>query len=223
MCGRKFSSEELTWADYRDMLQIIQPPPDTNFEPNYNICPTQKLLVCVSLGGGRFLRQMHWGLIPSWAKDTKYAAKMINARAETLSEKPSFRNLVNHNRCIIVVSGFYEWHRQGGHKTPYKVERSDRAPMMLGGLWTHNDRLDIDSYSIVTTTAPLRFQQIHHRAPVIIESDQISAWLESDWSSAKHIAVAYGGALTTTEIGSAVNSNKNNGPQLLDPAAPKLL
>lgn len=223
MCGRKFSHEELTWADYREMLQIIQPPPNTNFEPNYNICPTQKLPVCVSLNGERFLHQKHWGLIPSWAKDTKYAAKMINARAETLSEKPSFRNLVHQNRCIILVSGFYEWHRQGGQKTPYKVERVDKAPMMLGGLWTHNDRLDIDSYSVITTAAPLQFQHIHHRVPVIVEPGQISTWLESDWSDAQHIAATYGGELITTEIGPAVNSNRNNGPQLLDPAAPKLL
>jgi putative SOS response-associated peptidase YedK len=223
MCGRKFSHEELTWADYRDMLQIIQPPPDTNFQPNYNICPTQKQSVCLIENGQRVLHQMHWGLVPQWAKDTKFAAKMINARAETLTEKPSFRPLVQNNRCIIMVSGFYEWERQGRQKTPYKVERGDKSPMMLGGLWTHNNTLNITSYSVITTAAPPEFEHIHHRAPVIIDPDKISSWLDDDWSRARQNTQPYAGKLVTTEIGSAVNNIRNNGPELLEPAPSKLL
>lgn len=223
MCGRKFSHEELTWADYRDMLQIVQAPPETNFQPNYNICPTQKVPVCATIDGQRVLKPMHWGLIPQWAKDTKFAAKMTNARSETLTEKPSFRPLVHKNRCIILVSGFYEWQRSGKQKTPYKVERADKAPMMLAGLWTYNDALDIDSYSVITTAAPKDFTQIHHRAPVIVDPDKVDLWLESGWEQSQNLTCPYQGGLLTTEIDAAVNNARNNDSKLLEPAPERLL
>jgi len=223
MCGRKYSKEELTWADYREMLEIIQPSSDTNFEPNYNICPTQKVPVCTMINGQRQLRSMHWGLLPPWAKDTKYAAKMINARAETITEKPSFKSLVKNNRCIIIVSGFYEWRRTGKQKTPFKVERGDKKPMMLGGLWTQNNNLKMNSYSVITTKAPQGFEHIHHRTPVIIDPNETHIWLEGNWKNAQLIASTYLGKMAMTEISDAVNSNRNNGPELLEPAPPKLL
>ncbi len=219
MCGRKFSHEELTWAEYRDILSIVQPPPNSNSQPNYNICPTQQVPVCINRDGRRSLEVMHWGLVPGWAKDTKYAAKMINARAETLAEKPSFEPLLKNNRCIIMVSGFYEWQRDGQSKTPYKVERSDRQPMLLAGLWTHNDRLDIDSYTVITTAAPADFAAIHSRAPAILERSEIGIWLEGRWDDARDLAETYQGDLSTTQISSLVNSNRNNGPELLEPIA----
>ncbi|MGB5724177.1 MAG: SOS response-associated peptidase [Parasphingorhabdus sp.] len=217
MCGRKFSHEELTWAEYRDILAIVQPPPNSNFQPNYNICPTQQVPVCINRDGQRSLDLLRWGLLPPWAKDTKYAAKMINARAETLAEKPSFKPMLGNNRCIIMVSGFYEWQREGSSKTPYKVERGDREPMLLAGLWTYNDRLDIGSYAVITTAAPASFSAIHDRTPVILERTNIATWLESDWAEAGRLAVTYQGDMTAIRVSDAVNSNRNNGPQLLDP------
>tara|TARA_R110000824_G_scaffold99883_5_gene237479 strand:- start:15538 stop:16200 length:663 start_codon:yes stop_codon:yes gene_type:complete len=219
MCGRKFSHEELTWAEYRDILAIVQPPPNSNFQPNYNICPTQMVPVCVNRAGQRLLQPMQWGLVPHWAKDTKYAARMINARTETLEEKPSFKPLLGKHRCIIPVSGFYEWQRHGQTKTPYKVERSDHQTMLLAGLWTHNDQLDIDSYAVITTAAPANFAAIHDRAPAILEQSDIDTWLESDWDEAGNLAVPYRGDLSAVQISDAVNSNRNNGPQLLEPIA----
>ena len=217
MCGRKFSHEELTWAEYRDILAIVQPPPDSNFEPNYNICPTQRVPVCIKRDGERVLELMRWGLVPHWARDTKYAAKMINARAETLAEKPSFKPLLDDHRCIIMVSGFYEWQREGSVKTPYKVERSDRQPMLLAGLWAHNQRLAIDSYAVITTAAPASFAAIHDRAPAILERAEIGTWLDDGWAEARNLAATYEGELTTTRISDRVNSNRNNGPELLEP------
>ena len=219
MCGRKFSHEELTWAEYRDILAIVQPPPNSNFQPNYNICPTQQVPVCVSRNGTRSLELMHWGLVPRWARDSKYAARLINARAETLAEKPSFAPLLEKNRCIIMVSGFYEWQRDGQARTPYKIERSDHQPMLLAGLWTHNDRLDIDSYAVITTAAPASFSPIHDRTPAILEQSGIGAWLENSWEDAEKLTKPYRGDLTATRISSLVNSNRNNGPELLEPIA----
>ena len=219
MCGRKFSHEELTWAEYRDILAIVEPPPNSNFQPNYNICPTDEVPVCINRGGRRRLELLRWGLLPPWAKDTKYAAKMINARAETLEEKPSFSPLLAKNRCIVMVSGFYEWQRAGRTKTPYKVERADKTPMLLAGLWTRNDRLNINSYAVITTPAPASFAAIHDRTPAILERADIDNWLESDWSKARGLAATFQGSLTTTRISDTVNSNRNNGPALLDPVA----
>ncbi|ASK87321.1 SOS response-associated peptidase [Sphingorhabdus sp. SMR4y] len=219
MCGRKFSHEELTWAEYRDILAIVQPPPASNFQPNYNICPTQRVPVCVNRAGTRSLEPMHWGLVPHWAKDRKFAANMINARAETLTEKPSFKPLLDENRCIIMVSGFYEWQRAGQTKTPYKVERSDRQPMLLAGLWTHNDRLDIDSYAVITTAAPPAFAPIHDRAPAILEQTDIDAWMDGSWNEAEKLAKPFRNGLQTTRVSSRVNSNRNNDPQLIEPIA----
>jgi putative SOS response-associated peptidase YedK len=217
MCGRKFSHEELTWAEYRDILAIVQPPPNSNFQPNYNICPTQQVPVCINREGQRSLELLNWGLLPAWAKDTKYAAKMINARAETLTEKPSFKPLLEKNRCIIMVSGFYEWQRERQRKIPYKVERSDKEPMLLAGLWTRNDYLDINSYTVITTAAAASFAPIHHRSPVILERTDIDTWLDGAWDEARNFATTYQGNLSAIRISDAVNSNRNNGRHLLDP------
>lgn len=217
MCGRKFSHEELTWAEYRDILAIVQPPPNSNFQPNYNICPTQQVPVCINREGQRSLELLNWGLLPAWAKDTKYAAKMINARAETLTEKPSFKPLLEKNRCIIMVSGFYEWQRERQRKIPYKVERSDKEPMLLAGLWTRNDYLDINSYTVVTTAAAASFAPIHDRSPVILERTDINIWLDGAWDEARNFATTYQGNLSAIRISDAVNSNRNNGRHLLDP------
>jgi putative SOS response-associated peptidase YedK len=217
MCGRKFSHEELAWAEYRDILAIVQPPPNSNFQPNYNICPTQQVPVCINREGQRSLELLNWGLLPAWAKDTKYAAKMINARAETLTEKPSFKPLLEKNRCIIMVSGFYEWQRERQRKIPYKVERSDKEPMLLAGLWTRNDYLDINSYTVITTAAAASFAPIHDRSLVILERTDIDTWLDGAWDEARKLATTYQGNLSAIRISDAVNSNRNNGRHLLDP------
>lgn len=216
MCGRKFSDEHLTWTEYRNILSIVSPPP-TNFAPNYNIAPTQQVPVCRRTGHLRSLDLLHWGLVPHWAKDRKSAAKMINARAETLEEKPSFRGLLNRNRCIVIVSGFYEWHRKGKSSQPYKVEHDDHRPMLLAGLWTRNTALEIESYCIITTEATESFGAIHHRLPAILDRESIDVWLNDDWSAAKKLTETWSGDLKATPISSAVNKVANNGPSLLDP------
>ncbi len=216
MCGRKFSDEHLTWAEYRDILSIVSPPP-TNFAPNYNIAPTQQVPVCRQNGDVRSLDLLHWGLVPHWAKDRKSAAKMINARAETLEEKPSFRGLLGRNRCIIMVSGFYEWQREGKSSQPFKVEHGDRRPMLLAGLWTRNAARDIESYCIITTEATQSFAAIHHRLPAILNPESIDCWLSADWSSAKVLTEPWQGELQATPISSAVNKVANNDPSLLNP------
>ena len=220
MCGRKYASEELTWAEYREMLDITAQPA-SNLQPNYNIAPTHMVLAGRSRNGVRQVDPLHWGLVPHWAKDTKIASKMINARAETLEEKPSFKPLLESKRCAVLVSGFYEWQRGLGpskkDKQAYKVERGDYSTMILGGLWTENPSLGLTSYTLVTTAASQDFSAYHHRLPLILEPEQVTDWLEGDWKGARSLLAPYDGALAVTAISNAVGNVRNTGPELLAP------
>ena len=219
MCGRFVSA-----SPPDELAQYFgAQAPDQELEPNFNVAPTREVYAVRADEGHRKLTTMRWGLVPFWAKDLKIGAKMINARSETLEQKPSFRPLLEANRCAIMISGFYEWEREGKSKTPYKVERTDGTPMIMAGLWTHNQSLDYSSYAVLTSAAPTLFAHIHHRCPVILEPEQVSPWLEGNWAEAQSLANTYKGSLTATEISSAVNSNRNNGPELLAPAPTRLL
>ena len=226
MCGRKYADEDLNWAEYREALSIISPAPQDNFPPNYNIAPTMEVPVGFSRSDEkgrrhRVLERMRWGLIPHWAKDQKIGAKMINARSETLAEKPSFAPLIKANRCIIPVSGFYEWQRSGSGKSAakqaYKIARSDGKPMLFGGLWTAHPGFEIRSYTVITTAATPAFQSIHHRLPLILEQDAVDCWLEGDWDDAKSLIHPVEADISPVKISNDVGNVRNNSPELLNP------
>ncbi len=179
--------------------------------------PVARAIADEAGGVTRTLERLQWGLVPHWAKDAKIGAKMINARGETLTEKPSFKPLLKSRRCVIPVSGFYEWQREAGSKQAHKVERSDGAPMLFAGLWTVNAALDIQSYTVITTAATSDFEAIHHRMPMILERDQISRWLEADWSDASGLVRTYEGDIAATKISNDVGKVANNHPKLLEP------
>lgn len=232
MCGRKYSKDELNWAEYREVLEIIgpdTPPPADNFQPNYNIAPTHQVPVARAVSGEDgtrrvVLERLQWGLVPLWAKDTKIGYKMINARAETLAEKPSFRTLLAGHRCVIPVSGFYEWQRglgpSGKDRQAHRVARGDGGTMLLAGLWTHHAGMDLSTYSVITTAATPDFMAVHHRLPMILERGEVSRWLEADWDDAKALARPYSGALDPVPISNAVGKVANNYPELLAPLPP---
>lgn len=226
MCGRKYADEELNWAEYREALSIISPAPQDNFPPNYNIAPTMNVPVGLSRSDGkgahtRVLERMRWGLVPHWAKDLKIGAKMINARSETLTEKPSFASLVKSNRCIIPVSGFYEWQRKGtgksASKQAYKITRRDGQPMLFGGLWTTHPGFEINSYSVITTAATAAFEPIHHRLPLILEQDSVDRWLDGEWDDAKNLIHPAEADIAAVRISNDVGNVRNNYPELLNP------
>ncbi|MEO9635806.1 MAG: SOS response-associated peptidase [Parasphingorhabdus sp.] len=216
MCGRKYASEELTWAEYREALDITGTPPNTNFQPNYNIAPTHVMPVAVHESTQHVLRPMMWGLVPTWAKDATRSYNMINARAETLEEKPSFKNLLKSCRCAVLVSGFYEWKRDGKTKQAYRIERADGEPMILAGLWAENGYLETTTYSIITTNATPAFGPIHNRLPAILERDQVATWLHGQWSHAKSMTEPYSGDLDVKPVGNAVGNVRNNYAELLE-------
>jgi len=147
--------------------------------PRYNIAPTQNVIV-VSDDGKRTIKQMRWGLIPSWAKDTTIGNRMINARAETLAEKPAFRNALKNRRCIIPADGFYEWQKLGKMKQPMRIVLKSGQPFGFAGLWERwqsPEGEEVLSCTIITTEANELLKAVHDRMPVILTRDAEAAWL----------------------------------------------
>ncbi|HEV2126667.1 MAG TPA: SOS response-associated peptidase [Chloroflexota bacterium] len=149
--------------------------------PRFNIAPTQ-LVVTVTDDGARQIEPMRWGLIPHWAKDPKIGNKLINARAETLAEKPSFREALKKRRCLIPADGFYEWHNVGGKKQPLRIVLKDRQPFAFTGLWDEWRPLDgspaVRTCTIITCAPNELMAQVHHRMPVILPPEREAAWLD---------------------------------------------
>jgi putative SOS response-associated peptidase YedK len=180
MCGRFTLIAE---ADRLSKVFDISDISNCEFEPRYNIAPTQMVATVLynSESERRELRSLRWGLIPSWAKDPKMGARMINARAETLAEKPSFRSAFKRRRCLVIADGFYEWQRLETKKQPYYFHLKDKQPFAFAGLWEQwqtNDDVQINSCTIVTTEANELLQPIHHRMPVIIMDRDYEKWLD---------------------------------------------
>jgi putative SOS response-associated peptidase YedK len=149
------------------------------FPPRYNIAPSQPVGVVIQAAHqqARQFRLMQWGLIPSWAKDPSIGSKLINARSETVHEKPSFRSAFKHKRCLIVADGFYEWQKQGnGPKQPFYFSMKDRSVFAFGGLW--ESWQDIETCTILTTSANELLKPIHERMPVIIKPEDYGVWLD---------------------------------------------
>ena len=177
MCGRFTSllSPEL----FATIYEIFAPPEATH---RYNIAPSQPVLIVrQNVTGQRELATVKWGLIPSRAKDPSIGHSLINARGETVAEKPSFRSAFKHRRCIIPASGFYEWVAVGGAKQPWYIKGYEDRPLSLAGLWEHwlsPGGNMVETCSIITTTANELMAPIHDRMPVILSPEAISSWLE---------------------------------------------
>jgi len=179
MCGRFTLTVDP--EDLREAMPWLEIP--DRFQPRYNIAPTQPVAVVPNDGKNK-LDFFTWGLIPSWAKDPQIGSRMINARAETLTEKPSFRSAYRRRRCLVLADGFYEWkaENQGDRsvKTPMYIRLQSGKPFGLAGLWeTWNspDGSRILSCTIITTSPNSLMQPIHNRMPVIVPDGQISLWL----------------------------------------------
>jgi putative SOS response-associated peptidase YedK len=178
MCGR--------FSLHQSAIQLAEifEVPEPDWTPRYNIAPTQPVLAlgCYEAGMDRRFRLLRWGLIPAWAKEEAIGNKLINARSETVAEKPSFRSAFKQRRCLIVADGFYEWKRTAGQKQPYYFQRLDQQPFAFAGLWEHWQRegLTIDSCTILTTEANALLQPIHDRMPVILPPEMYDRWLDLD-------------------------------------------
>lgn len=192
--------------------------PDT---PNYNVCPTVNVPVVTSDDGVRRLRPMRWGFIPHWYKKPNGGPLLINARAETIAEKPAFRAACRERRCLLPVTGFYEWYRDGDAKPlPWFIQRQDGEPLVMAGIWQdwEQDGAVISTCAIVTTGANEAMARIHHRIPVILTAEDWSLWLgEAGKGASQIMKSAPEDALLFHRVGTEVNSNRAAGATLLDP------
>ncbi len=224
MCGRFafFSPAEAVIATFG-----IDPP--EFFAARYNIAPTQNAWTLVGdPEGGAVWRQQQWGLVPFWAKDPAIGNRMINARAETVMEKPSYRQPFRHRRCLIPATGFYEWRKnEDGRKTPYFISRKDGQMLALAGIWDSWDKgvsLPQDgplrTFSIITTTANTDMQELHHRMPVILEPIQCADWLSLKTDKdhlEKMVRQPVCAELQAWAVTRKVNSPLNDDPDLVEP------
>lgn len=191
-------------------------------KPRYNIAPTQEVAaIRESDADGRELALLRWGLVPFWAKDPSIGNRMINARAETVAEKPAFRAAYRKRRCLVLADGFYEWKKETAGKTPYLISLASGQPFALAGLWEHWEAKGsddvIDSATIVTTDANDFMVALHDRMPVILEPESAERWL-SGADDALEFAVSHVPELRAWPVDRRVNNARNEGEDLIAPA-----
>ena len=218
MCGRIANTLP---HDAMARLFAATPANDLPPVPRYNVTPTQPLAAVVAHDGTRRYGAMRWGLIPRWYKHPTDGPLLFNARAETLTEKPAFAEAARRRRCLIPVSGFYEWTRAGETRLPWYVTRADGAPMVLAGIWqtwTGPEGARLATCAVVTTAAQGRMADLHERVPVIVNSGDWPLWLgEAGHGAARLMHPLSDDSLVMHRVGTAVNSNRAEGPELFDP------
>jgi putative SOS response-associated peptidase YedK len=195
-----------------------------NFPPRFNIAPTQPIPVVIVENGVRHFRLMRWGLLPAWVKDPRKFALLINARAETVREKPAFRNAIRRRRCLIPADGYYEWQVSERRKRPHFIHRRDGAPIGLAGLaetWIGPNGEELDTVAIVTAPASADLAALHHRVPVTIGADDFGRWLDCGDDTAETVmALLRGpdeGEFVWHEVSTRVNRVANDDAQLILP------
>lgn len=205
--------------------------------PSYNIAPTDRVAIVLDSAKTepptRRLEAARWGLVPSWAKDPSIGAKAFNARAEEVEDKPMFRQALIKRRAVVPASGYYEWHTEGGVKTPYYIHPIDDSPLLFAGLyewWKDPARSDDDparwllTFTIMTRSAVGSLGSVHDRMPLFIDADYADVWLDPTTENVGDLldatidaAVQIVDSLSMREVGRAVGNVRNNGPELIAP------
>ncbi|PYE49280.1 SOS response-associated peptidase [Paenibacillus barcinonensis] len=220
MCGRFTITDSLNEIMERYMASIAD---GFEYRPNYNAAPMQYIpTIIAGKDGNNKLGALRWGLVPSWAKDDKIGSKMINARAETLTEKPAFKRLISSKRCIIPTNGFYEWKKEGSNKRPMRILMKDDSIFSLAGLydtWTDQDGNKLSTCTIITTEPNELMEDIHNRMPVILHPDDEAEWLgrdNNDVQSLLSLLKPYNAfEMRAYEVPKEVGNVRNNNEELL--------
>ena len=235
MCGRftqkserKVLEEEFFIQEFTDHVVV-----------SYNVAPGQKAGIVINDGTTRYV-QFFWGLVPSWSKDPKIGSRMINARGETVADKPSFKGPFRTKRCIVPADGFYEWQKRDNRKVPFYIHSSTGRPFGLAGLWEcwrpkeirqqeDGNSKPLYTFTIITTQASPALSALHDRMPVIIQKERIGQWLSgversdemySPGQQSERLLVPYsGGDLSFHEVSRFVNSPGNNSPECIEPVS----
>jgi len=216
MCGRY-----AFYSPAEAVRQYFSIDNELDLQARYNIAPSQDVPVIRRRDGGKELVLLHWGLVPSWAKEKSIGNRMINARAETVAEKPSFRNALKNRRCLVLANGFYEWQKTGAAKQPYYISIQDQRPMAFAGLWESWDKGGdpLESCTIITTTANRLVAPIHHRMPVILNKDQQTCWLSGAPLDSDRLRSTLSpqtvDEMCAWPVDRRVNSPGNQGPELI--------
>ena len=218
MCGR--ITQDLNLKTLFTKYRLSPATPALNLAPRYNGCPTQDFVACRREGEERTLEKLRWGLVPMWAKDLKIGAKMINARSETVHEKPAFRSAFRRRRCVIPVNGWFEWRREGAEKQPYWIRPENAEVFSLAGLWECWDKGEepVETFTVLTTSVSPALADIHHRQPVIVEDGYVDEWLDPASPADRVVEMARAaceGPFDRWPVSRAVNSARNNAPELL--------
>ena len=217
MCGRFafYSPAEATAA-------LFGATGTVDLKPRYNIAPTQQIAAVRNSDedAGRELTAFRWGLVPFWAKDPSIGSRMINARAETVAEKPSFRAAYRRRRCLVLADGFYEWHTEGGVKIPYFITQSSDEPFAFAGLWENWQSKDgeesLQTATIITAQANKFLSALHHRMPIILDPERADLWLAGDDDIIVSAPDA-GTKLKAWPVDRRVNNARNEGDDLVEP------
>lgn len=221
MCGR--------FALYTDPIALAKKFQTENLlelQPSYNVAPSQPIPIIRNELGQRLFATARWGLIPSWAKDIKIGYNTINARADTVAEKPSFRSAFQHRRCLIPADGYFEWQEIPDSKTkqPWYISLKNQEPMALAGLWEYwqgSDGSEIESCTIIVTAGNELMQPIHDRMPVILSSEKWDTWLDTanaNKQGLQTLLTQYSAdEMTAWPVNTAVNSPRYNGAECIQP------
>lgn len=223
MCGRittKVSQQEI-----QELFNVVRGANSVDWTPRYNVAPTTIVMCIRETGEGRELFPAKWGLIPSWAKDTKLAASCINARADTVATKPMFRSAFKNRRCLVVASGFFEWRKiDAKNKQPHYITLASGEPMPMAGLWeqwTNPEGEKVESCTICTVGANTMMARLHDRMPVILPHAMISPWLDpeiKDVDALQPILDQYPpDDMQDWEVSKDVGNVRNQGEYLIEP------
>jgi putative SOS response-associated peptidase YedK len=221
MCGRY-----MVLSSPDAIRRLFGYPEQPNFPPRYNVAPTQPVPIVRVVEGQRQFALVRWGLIPPWVKDPRRFTLVINARGESVNDKPAFRYAMRRRRCLFPADGFYAWKDEGRRKRPYCVRPRDAGPIAFAGLWETwmgPNGEEMETAVIITTPAQGELARLHERMPVIVPPDAFDLWL--DCSKVDHMTAATlfmpapEGTLEAYEISPAVNHIANDGPNLIEPVA----
>ncbi len=221
MCGRY-----AFYSPVEAIREYFSIETDLALDPRYNIAPTQDVPVIRLTAGVPSMAMLYWGLVPFWSKEKSIGNRMINARAETLAEKPSFRAALKSRRCLILANGFYEWQKTSGPKQPHYICMRNQEPMVFAGLWERWEKGEqeqaLESCTIITTTANKLIAPIHHRMPVILDNEKQKTWLSDTLLEPEQLRStllpAPSGRMLTWPVSRGVNSPGNQGPDLIQKA-----
>jgi putative SOS response-associated peptidase YedK len=218
MCGRyaRFTSAEV-------YARLFDAEGNPDLEPRYNVSPSQRVLAARQRPDGRReLVGLTWGLLPAWAREPRLAYSTINARAETVAEKPAFRQALRRRRCLIAADGFYEWRRLDGRKQPYFIRLRGGEPFALAGLWEHWASADtvIQSCTIVVTRANELVARVHDRMPVLLDPADYARWTDPGTQDPAEVLALLRPyppeRMEAYPVGTEVNSPRNDGPSLIE-------